>query len=305
MQFPISKRLSLTLGLLFLAAFINSVKAQVIADTTEHWKYGGNLNINFSQVALENWTGGGQNAISVNGSLHFEAAYEKDKAAILNKLDLGYGLIRQGSFNDGFRKSDDQLQIRTNYTRNISKNLELSGALNFQTSMTQGFDYTEDDQGNEQQALISDFMAPGYLVSTVGFAYTPSENLSLILAPVSGKTTFVLNDRLSDQGTYGVPAGKQVRQEIGANFQLDAHGSLAKNVSYQTTARLFSAYDDPLEVDINWDGQLNLKVNDYLTTNLTIALIYEEDVDVNRADGTTGPDTQFKEVLAVGLNFRL
>jgi hypothetical protein len=305
MHYRITKRLSLALGLIFLAASGSPAKAQIIADTTEHWRYGGNININFSQVALENWTGGGQNSIAANGLLHFEADYTIGKAALLNELDLGYGLTRQGGPNADFRKSDDRLQIRSNYTRDIAKNLELSGAFNFLTSITRGFDYVEDEQGNEQENLISAFMAPGYLVSTIGLTYNPSKKLSLNLSPVTGKTTFVLNNRLSDQGTYGVPAGSRVRQELGTNFRLESSGSIVENVNYQTSVRLFNSYTHFTEIDINWDGQINLKVNDYLTTNLTIALIYDEDVDVTRADGTTGPDTQFKEVLAVGLKLGL
>ena len=42
---------------------------EVNSDT--FWRVGGLANINFSQVYLSNWAGGGQNAISTQGILSF------------------------------------------------------------------------------------------------------------------------------------------------------------------------------------------------------------------------------------------
>lgn len=293
------KPLILIGGLLFCAPV--TLKAQIIADTTEHWQIGGNLNINFSQVALENWTGGGQSSISTNGLLHFSARYAKGGSQLVNSFDLGYGLTRQGGSNARFRKSDDRLQIRSTYLEDLGEKLELAGSLDFQTAITKGYDYPDDNQ----KVLISDFMAPGYLVTSVGLKYSPFSFLKMSLSPVTGKTTFMLNDQLSDSGSFGVPAGQKVRQELGSNFYLEMSGNLAKSVSYQTAVRFFSSYNHPAEIDVNWDGQLNLKVNDFMTTQITVALIYDEEVDVTRSDGTVGPAVQFKEVLAVGFTFNL
>ncbi len=282
-----------------------SAIGQLIGDTTKHWVYGGNLNINFSQIALENWTGGGQNAISATSLLNFQAQYQKGESEWINTLDFGYGLTRQGGGSEPFRKSDDRLELSSTYAHQLTPDLQLVGALNFRTSISRGFNYSEDDQGQTQKNLISDFMAPGYVVISTGLRYTPYPNVKFRLSPVAGKFTFILNDSLSDRGNFGVPAGEAVRQELGSNFSLKMSGKLLENVTYQTTARLFSAYKNPLEIDVNWDGKLNLKVNDYMSTSITIALIYDEDVDVERPNGSVGPAVQFKEVLAVGFNFSL
>lgn len=282
-----------------------SVYGQLIGDTTKHWQYGGNLNINFSQIALENWAGGGQNTISVTSLLNFKAKYQKGESEWINTLDFGYGLTRQGGGSEPFRKSDDRLEVSSTYGHQLSPDMQLVGAVNFLTSITRGFNYSKDAQGQTQKNLISDFMAPGYVVISTGIRYKPYSNLQLRLSPVAGKFTFMLNDTLSDRGSFGVPAGETLRQELGSNFSLKMSGKLMKNVTYQTTARLFSAYKNPLEIDVNWDGSVNLKVNDYMSTSITIALIYDEDVDIERTDGSIGPAVQFKEVLAVGFNFAL
>lgn len=272
-------------------------------DSVEHWQEGGAININFSQVALRNWTGGGQNSISTTGVLNLFLNYDKDKVSWDNSLNVGYGLLRQGDDSE-FRKSDDQLTVNSNYQRNINENFNLSGSMNFRTAMTKGFNYPVNDQGEEQQILISDFMAPGYIVASAGINFSPSDHVRITLSPLTGKTTFLLNDTLSAQGRYGVEVGERIRQEIGSNLNIALNGNIIEDVSYETEANFFSNYENPAEIDVQWDAKLILNVNEYLVTTITTNLIYDEDIELTREDGTVGPAVQFKEVLAVGFNYK-
>ncbi len=292
-----------TMVCLFLikASFAQDPNPQ--SDTTEYWKEGGSLNINFSQVALQNWTGGGQNSISATGSLGLFLNYGKEKVNWDNTLKVGYGLLRQGKISD-FRKSDDRLTFRSNYMRDINENFRLSASVNFRTAMTKGFNYPVNDQGEEEQIFISDFMAPGYTIASAGVKYSPFDQLNISLSPITGKTTFVLNDTLSAQGRYGVEAGNKIRQEIGSNLNIALKGNLIEDVAYETEANFFSNYENPAEIDVQWDAKLILNVNEYLVTTISTNLIYDEDIEITREDGTVGPAVQFKEVLAVGFNYK-
>ena len=49
------------------------------ADTTLGWKKGGTVTTNLSQVALSNWSAGGQNSMSVNGLVSLFGHYKKEK----------------------------------------------------------------------------------------------------------------------------------------------------------------------------------------------------------------------------------
>ena len=64
-------------------------------DTT-YWTKGGFGSLTYSQVKLENWAGGGQSSISLNGVANLFADYKKNRTTWENSLDLGYGLIEQG-----------------------------------------------------------------------------------------------------------------------------------------------------------------------------------------------------------------
>lgn len=294
------------LGLLVLASTAHTQESESSSDTTKYWEFKGDININFSQVALQNWTGGGQNSISAAGVFSGEANYQKAKNSWENSLEVGYGVLRQGE-NETFRKSDDYLNLSTKYFHKLNDNFEVSGILDFRTAMTKGYNYFTDDQGEEQRELISDFMAPGYLISSVGLDYIPSENVTVTLSPITGKTTFLLNSTLSNQegGAYGVKEGNQIRQEFGSNLHIALKGNPFKNVTYKTDANFFSSYKNPSEIDVNWRAEIQLKVNEFLATTITANLIYDEDIAIEREDGSVGPAVQFKEVLAVGLNYTL
>lgn len=275
--------------------------AQKASDTSK-WETGGNVNINFSQVGLRNWSGGGQSSISISGSFDGNLNYADAQQTWDNNLHVGYGVIRQGPDDEPFRKSDDQLSITTKYNRGISENWGVFGLLDFNTVMNTGYEYSEDSTGETQRSRIAEFMAPGYLISSIGMEYHPNESFYFLISPISGKTTFVLNDELADQGRYGVERGENVRQEIGPNIKTVYKKAIVENVTFNTNLNLFASYEDLTEIDVDWQVKFNMKVNDFLSANVSTHLIYDEDVEVLREDGTTGPAVQFKEVVAVGLN---
>src|SRR5664279_428662 len=73
------------------------------ADSIQGWKTGGVFAVNLAQTSLTNWASGGQNSFAVNGLLSIYANYKKNKSVWVNSLDMGYGLLKQGS--TGYRKT--------------------------------------------------------------------------------------------------------------------------------------------------------------------------------------------------------
>lgn len=90
----------------YFIVFINFVFLFAYAQKDSAWKVNGVLSVNGSQVALENWVGGGENAISVANLASLRANYKKEKTTWDNSLDLAYGLVKQG--DKEFRKTDDK-----------------------------------------------------------------------------------------------------------------------------------------------------------------------------------------------------
>ena len=44
--------------------------------------------------------------------------------------------------------------------------------------------------------------------------------------------------------------------------------------------------EQPQNIDIRWDVLLNMKINNWFSTNLTTNLIYDNDVKIVQKDGT-------------------
>lgn len=296
------------ISLAFLSFTLIPALGQAQTDTTAAkkdtpWKTGGVINLNFSQVALSNWAAGGQNSIAVNGLLSVFAKYKKNKSTWDNTLDVGYGIIKQDDLD--FQKSDDKIDLSSKYGQYAFKHWYYSALLGFKTQMAPGYNYPNDS------IKISDLLSPAYLQLGLGMDYKPNDDLSILVAPLTGKVTIVNDDSLNSVGAFGVDPGKVFRYEFGASFKGTYKVTLIENVDLQTKLELFTNYlKNPQNIDVNWETLIAMKVNKFLTASITTNVIYDDDINIqidNDDDGVVdqvGPRTQFKEVLAIGLSFK-
>ena len=82
---------------------------------------------------------------------------------------------------------------------------------------------------------------------------------------------------------------------------MEAKYEFLKNMTVFSRLNLYSNYlKDPQNVDISWDIQLNMAINQWFSCNITTNMIYDNDTKILQKDGTKGPRLQFKEALAVG-----
>ncbi|MBO4875193.1 MAG: DUF3078 domain-containing protein [Bacteroidales bacterium] len=279
----------------------------------ENWKFGGAASLNFSQVSFRNWAGGGEPSISGNMFFNAFANYAKDKTTWDNTLDLGYGMMRQGTKKTQilFYKTDDKIDFASKYGRYAFKYWYYSALVGFKTQFADGYKSITDS------TRVSSWMAPGYLNIALGMDFKPTfENhpnmtFSLLIAPLSGRMTFVLDSALSAEGAYGVDPGKKFRPEFGGYVKAEFKIDFLKVFTYTTKLDLFSNYIvKPQNVDMNWDNLLTIKLSKWFSANLNITLAYDDDVDVpvdTNGDGTLdgmGKRLQFKELLGVGFTYK-
>jgi hypothetical protein len=262
------------------------------------WKKGGMGSVTFSQVSLTNWAAGGENSISANLLFNAFANYKKEKFTWDNTFDLGYGLLKQ-SENDA-RKTDDRIEVSSKAGQYAFKSWYYSGLVNFKTQMVEGYDYAVSDVN-----VISNFMAPAYLTIALGMDYKPNDDFTLLVAPLTGKMTIVNDDTLSAAGAFGVDPGENLRNEFGGFIKAVYKKGLVENVDMQTKLELFSNYmENPQNIDVNWELLLVMKINEFLTANLSTQLLYDDDVKIANDDGSSSPKIQFKEVFGVGLSYK-
>lgn len=290
--------------LFFVAICATSLlNAQDKADSTKNWKFGGFFSLTMNQVSLHNWQAGGENSVSANLITRLTADYKKDKFSWKNRFEAGYGLIQQAS--DPTQKTDDRLEFSTQAGHEMNDKWEFNGFATFRTQFTNGYKNPGDD------TAISKFMAPAYILAGLGFEYKPSKWFIANISPVTGKMTIVNDQRLSDEGRFGVDKGKTTRTELGGYLKIVMKKEIMKNITFETKADFFSNYlEKPGNIDVTWDVLLVMKVNKWISANLTTNLIYDDDIDIVVKEKTAtspaevGPRVQFKEVFGAGLTLK-
>jgi Protein of unknown function (DUF3078) len=283
-----------------------------IVDTTQGWKKGGIVAMNLAQTSLTNWAAGGQNSMAINGIFSGYANYKRGKSVWDNSLDIGYGLLKQGT-NSDYMKTDDKIDFLSKYGREAFKNFYYAALLNFKTQMAPGYKYP--DVTNK----ISDFFSPAYLIFALGLDYKPDAYFSAFIAPLTAKFTFVTNQSLSDSAAFGVKPGEILLSEFGGYLRAiytrnDFKNEFLKNVSFTTKIDLFSNYiKNPQNIVVNWETLIVLKVNKFISANFNTILIYDDKIKIpfdKNGNGTietgeaVGSKIQFKEILGVGLSYK-
>ena len=314
------------LSLLLLAGMFQfsqlDAQIEVKEDTTVNgWKKGGFFALNFNQVSLTNWAPGGESALSATALGNDFVKYRHNDVYFESVLDAGFGFITTSS--QATRKNEDKIELNAKFGKRAKGKFFYAGMLNFRTQMAPGYNFPDDS------TIISRFMAPGYLSLALGMDYKPNEWFSVFLSPATGRATFVLDQRLANLGQFGVdPAvldtltgavispGEKTRFEFGAYLRARLQKELVKNISIVSNLQLFNNYSDPIKaqrvnIDVNWETLIMIKANKWLTTSIFTNLVYDNDIQVpvtRVVDGNevvgTGPRTQFKEVLGIGLSFK-
>ncbi|TDX84689.1 DUF3078 domain-containing protein [Epilithonimonas xixisoli] len=263
--------------------------------TLKRWFFFGQNSLVFNQSSFANWYAGGNNNIGVIGKVNYNIVYKKNRHYMDNNIQMGYGFV--SSTGQSTRKTDDYINIMTNYGYELAQHYYLSTGFQFLSQFTPGFNYANNPDPVYDDR-ISKFMAPGYLNLGIGVSYNPNENFQVIFRPVNGKFTFVLDKKLQFAGNYGLERdGQSMRSELGAMVNVLYKIKLFKDVNFVNQVNFFSNYLQHSErVDINYSGSLNLKFNKYITTVITYDMVYDHD-QIKRL--------QRKQTLGVGVTYNL
>ena len=282
-----------------LQAASNKKVTDLKVDSGKIWKTGGMLNVNLGQGSQSNWAAGGDDfSFSAASYLGFYALYKKDRYSWDNTLDFNYGFINTTS--QGTRKNDDRLDLLSKAGYALTPKLSLAALLNFHSQFSKGYSYEKD--GSKE--LLSDFLAPGYLLISLGLDYKPAEGLSIFVSPVTSRWTFVNNDFLSAKGAYGVDPGEKVKNEIGAFASINYMTGLNKLITYKGRLDLFSNYaHNPQNVDVMMNNMFTAKLSKILTASLALDLIYDDDVKLFGPNNDS-PALQLKQMIAIGLGVK-
>lgn len=277
-------------------------KTGTTATDSTKWDLGGNLGLQFTQASYSNWQAGGVNSIAGNSIFNGFANYQgNEKWVWSNALTLAYGVNFQDTI---FNKIDDRIELESRVDYLHSKTWSYSALSNFRTQFRPGYE-KPGDIGDELK--ISDFLAPGYLILGLGVTHKPNDHFVMFLSPVTAKATFVMDERLSNLGSFGVDSGSTSRFEVGGYANITYKRKIWEDVDLQARIDLFSNYaEDPTLIDVNSELIMFFKVNKYIKANIALAYIYDHDVkfDLDENPLTPGvPRSQFKQVLSIGFSY--
>ncbi|GLU43048.1 DUF3078 domain-containing protein [Allomuricauda sp. NBRC 101325] len=270
---------------------------------TSFWKKVNEFGLNINEVAFVNWNAGGDNSVSALASFKFVRNYKFRYLSWDNEVQMRYGLNAQEGRK--LRKTDDQLRLSTtlSFRNDTITKWYYSVKMNFNTQFSNGYKYPD------RENPISKFMSPGYLFLGTGTSYIPNDKFNLYISPATLKSTFVFDERLSNQGAFGVDRGKNTFVELGFLITNSWENEIFTNVILNHRINLYTDYVRSFgNIDVDWQMNFNLKVNEFLTANIGTHLIYDDDIKFDEVVDDDGliiepgePRIQFKQLLGVGL----
>lgn len=285
--------------LALLCAGATAFTSQAQESQSGNWTFKNVGGINLAQTSLTNWAPGGENSVAWNVYFNGSANYKKDKWSWDNALVTDFGKTYTSSSK--WQKSLDKINLNSKVGYALSNHWNASLLGDLLTQFAPGYHKPGDKNP------ISAFMAPGYLTMALGADYKPNKHFSLLLSPVTGKMTFVLDETLSKAGAYGVKPGEKLFAELGTLIVANYNQDIMKNVNLISKLTLFSAYNHNYgNIDVNWDTMISFKINKFMSANLSTSLVYDDDIKSVDANGNVaGPKVQLRQVLGVGLTYSL
>ncbi|RZJ59396.1 MAG: hypothetical protein EOO45_25655, partial [Flavobacterium sp.] len=129
-----------------------------------------------------------------------------------------------------------------------------------------------------------------------GMLWKKSDNLRVNLSPATSKFTFVDKGfTLPNEAYFGVKQGESIRYELGFNASAYYKLDVIANVSFENILNLYSNYlEETKNVDLDYQLNIVLRINRYLTTNISFQTIYDD----NAFEGF-----QIRQVFGVAANY--
>ena len=267
------------------------------SDTSYYnWKQGGMYNFNLSQSSLSNWAAGGDNFnMAINSYFNYYAYFQKPRQSWDNNLDLNLGFVQSTSL--GGRKNDDRVDILSKYGYRIDTTgmWYLSSLFNFRSQLFDGYSFSGSNSN-----FTSSLLSPAYIILSVGLDFKPNKIFSVFFSPLTSRTTLVLNNKLSNLGSYGVPVGKKINRETGLFVTMNYNNTIAPNVTYRGRADFFSNYyEKPENINLYMTNMFTFKINKNFSATYSLDLMYDDKIKIF-GPLKKSPGLQLKSIIGIG-----
>jgi Protein of unknown function (DUF3078) len=252
------------------------------------WNTKGTTGLNLSQIALSNWSQGGDNSMAFDLIGNFSFIYFSSPFRLDNNLKLSYGRTKIGG--EDFRTSDNDLYLENVLSYKIDWEFKPYFSNSVRTVIANGYQYNSDTTYQ-----ISAFFDPGYVTQSLGLLYDKSKIFQTRLGLALQETFASKFTQYTDDPDTPNKIEKS-KIEAGVESVSSLNYTIAKNLLIDSDLRLFTRFKHLDTWDVRWDNTLTAQVNNFVNVNLNVLVVYQKD---------QSPKTQLKEALQLGFTYNL
>lgn len=270
-------------------------------DTLRGWSDDGRFSININQTYYDNWVSGGSGNIDLQTLVTKNIRYKNKNIIWDNYVNINYGLNK--IYGQEIQKTKDRIEINSIFGGNIPNKWSYSFFVNFQTQIHNSYLFKNDE---DRIYRISGFLAPAYLAMGPGVMWRKKENLRFNIAPLTSKSVYIngevfkynkskkIFESNKDVSVFGVPKNEVFENKLGFYASAFYKFKLWNNMSVENRLALYSNYlKDFGNIDLNYEMQIRMKINKYVSTNISLSTFYDDDAFKG---------FQFKESFGVGID---
>lgn len=279
----------------------NLAEVKPLEEIPVFWDIDFSSSVALSQNYISNWAKGGASSLASLIDLNSQAKYTNKKAKTewTNNFRFKYGSVL--TEENGMRKNTDIIQLNSKFNKSIRNKTAYSTTFHWQDQIADGYSYPNDS------VVVSKFLNPSTFTIGLGLEYKPAKKTTINFSALSYKTTFVLDTANIDQTLHGISEDQQARQELGGQLLINSEVTVLKDLKINNTLRLFSNYlENPQNVDVDWEINLEKQISLYFTIKLNVHMIYDDDILLPKRDIDNNPilDPEGNEMLAPMLQLK-
>lgn len=267
-------------------------------DSIKTWHKEGKIGVLVNQSSFNNWLAGGTTNFSGTMNFDYKIVYKNEAWLWTSIADIALGFAKIDS-EEFVKKTEDRLEINSQLERKSLKPWKWSSSFNLKTQNTPGYTFVANENNSIERIKSTGFFSPAYLRLGFGASYKKSEAFTFQFEPLTARVIIV--DQIFTQSIgpeeryFGVKQGEITRWEAGVSLAMQSKVELLKNVFFSNKISLFSNYlEDIKNVDLDYTGTLNMKVNDYLSAMIELQLVY---------DDNALKDLQLRQVFGIAIGF--
>ena len=155
-----------------------------------------------------------------------------------------------------------------------------------------GYEYTEDEDGNEIKTPVSSFMDPAYETQVAGLAYIPNDMFSQRVG---------FANRMTISNGYGYADDPETKKfekfkdEPGLEAITEFKYNLSDIVSFKSRLWAFCNFEGVEEIDGKWENLLSVLIAPLIELQVGYDMAYDIDQD---------EDAQYKTMVLFGITWR-